>query len=367
MATSPITAGMAGDEIIKAIVEAQRIKSGAPEVTEPVVPPPVLEVTETTGLSGNEKWFKDIFGFKPPSGINHAIPVFKDADWPEEVRMFIPDVDEGYVFPHDATEVAVVGMILAEDKVFAHGPKGSGKSTLFPQICAKLRMPFMRVNGRQDMDSSAIFGSVTVHDGRLDWVDGPAAVLAKTGGCLQIDEIDATPPGINMSLQWMLEKGGKVFLAEKPCAPVDKLIIPHKMFRVACTSNTELQGDTKGGYAGTSVQNEAMLDRFGTTIKLDYLSEKEETGIIKSRVPKLNEHYIKKMLSLAKLIRTAYLKGEIQFTISPRALINWAEKMVLWAKEDKSFRIAFFDKLIEDDQKKVNELFVKVYGGRGLV
>jgi cobaltochelatase CobS len=361
---------MSSEDIVKAILDAQQASgsSGEPKEKKVETPPPELKpLASKTNLGDGEQWFKDVFGFKPPSGLDHAVRVFKDEDWPEHVRMFIPEVDEGFVFPKNETEVAVVGLILAADKVFAHGPKGSGKSTLFPQICARLRIPFMRINCRQDMDSSAIFGSITVHEGRLDWVDGPAAVLAKTGGVLQIDEISATPAGINMSMQWMLEKGGKVFLAEKPSAPAEKLINPHQWFRVACTDNTELQGDTKGGYAGTMVQNEAMLDRFGTTIKMNYLSRKEETSIIKSRVPDLDKYYIEQMLNFAGLVRTAYLKGEVQFTMSPRALINWAEKIVLWGDITKALQIAFFDKLIEDDQKKINEFVVKVFGGKGLV
>lgn len=298
---------------------------------------------------------------KSHTGQEHSVRQFEVADWPEPLRMHIPSIDKAYVFPKKATEQFVVALMQG-DKTFIQGPKGSGKSSLPAQVCARLNIPFVRVNCREDMESSAIFGSIDVQAGSMVWHPGPAEELGLAGGLLQIDEIAAAPAGINLAMQWMLEEDGKIYLADKPGSSEDKLINPHKWFRIVATDNTQLQGDTTGHYGGTQVQNEAMLDRFQTTIKLDYLERKHEVGIIEKKCKGITKTHINKMLELASLIRVAYNEGRVQFTMSPRTLINWGRKIVYWNDPIMALEIAFFDKLVDDDRKFINELCQKVYG-----
>ena len=298
---------------------------------------------------------------KSHTGQEHSVKVFKETDWPEHLRMHIPQVDKHYVFPVKATEQFVVGLMQG-DKTFIQGPKGSGKSSLPAQVCALLKIPFVRVNCREDMESSAIFGSIDIQSGSMVWHAGPAEELGLAGGLLQIDEIAAAPAGINLAMQWMLEEDGKIYLADKPGDSDAKLINPHPWFRIVATDNTQLQGDTTGNYGGTQVQNEAMLDRFQTTIKLDYLERVHETKILKNKCKGITNAHIKDMLEFASLIRVAYGESKIQFTMSPRTLINWGRKVVYWNDPIMALEISFFDKLVDDDRKLVNELCQKVFG-----
>lgn len=328
---------------------------------------PAVEVNTVVEAKPKEipkgyKAYSKVFG-KPPSGIDHAVKVFKDEDWPEALRCHIPDTKkfENYIYPADKGEQFVAGLMQG-DKTLLHGPKGSGKSSLPEYVCSVLRIPFIRVNCREDMDSGAIFGSISVQAGNMVWCPGPAEELGLHGGLLQIDEISATPPGINMAMQYMLEEDGRIYLADKPAESKDKLIKPHDWFRIVATDNTQLQGDSTGGYAGTMVQNSAMLDRFQTTLEIDYLSSEHETKILKAKVKDIPAAWIKSMLQLAALIRTAYETNKTQFTMSPRTLINWGRKSVYWNDELVGLRLAFFDKLVEDDKKLVNDFIYKVYG-----
>lgn len=356
--------GMSKDQLLAEMIKLHQAKSGGASVaTEPGAPPePEFDTVEmVVPKDGVYKKFSEVFGFLPEGEpLDYPVRVFSPTEWHEDVRAFIPDVDDGFVFPKRETHEFVAG-VMAGDVALLHGPKGSGKSTLPAQVCAKMGIPWLRVNCRMDMDSSVIFGEKTVENGTMNYNLGPAAVLGTHGGMLQMDEIASTPPGISLSAQWMMEKNGKIFLADAPWPPEKKLIKPHAWFRVVGTDNTELQGDTRGSYAGTMVQNEAFVDRFATNIKLDYLSEEHEKKLIKSRCPGLRAPAIAKMLRLARLVRTAYQKQEMQFTMSPRALINWGEKMVFWGNEAKALRLAYFNKLTEDDQKLVAELYKKVY------
>jgi cobaltochelatase CobS len=305
--------------------------------------------------------FKDIFGFDPPSGRSRFVYHFKPEDWDEAVRPLIPPIDAGYVFPPDETEAVVLAVVNGET-AFAHGPKGSGKSSLFAQVCARMNIPFIRVNCRQDMESGAIFGQISANPTEgITWCPGPIEVLGIHGGMLCIDELSAAPPGINMALQWPLERGGNIYLADKPVPAQEKVLVPHKMFRIVATDNTELQGDTSGKYAGTMVQNEALADRFATTVKVDYMSADHETKMIKSQCPHLTSEIIKKMIALARHVRGGVQTGDIQFTFSPRTLVNWGNKMKDWDDPIMAFRLAFFNKLTEDDRKRVSTLVEKVF------
>jgi len=350
------------DQVLKSFVESlQDEKERAKNSSEPEELEIKLEERKFE-LPEGEGWVKysSLFG-KSHSKQEHAVRTFKIEDWPEKLQLHIPEVDPDYVFPKKETERFVVALMQG-DKTFIHGPKGSGKSSLPTQICAKLNIPFMRINCREDMESSAIFGNIDVQDGSMIWHPGPAEELGIHGGLLQIDEISLAPAGINVSMQWMLEENGKIFLADKPGGNDEKLINPHEWFRVVATDNTQLQGDTTGQYGGAQVQNVAMLDRFQTTIELDYLSQAHETKILKNKVPGLTDAIIRDMLKFAGLIRTAYNKQNIQFTMSPRTLINWGRKTVYWGSPVVALQVAFFDKLIPDDRKQVDEYCNKVFG-----
>ena len=306
------------------------------------------------------KHFSEVFGFAPPSGIDHAVRVFEAKDWDDEVRSFIPAIDDGYKWLHSETEMAVVGL-MQKDRILLTGPKGSGKSTLTEQICARLNIPFMRVNCRQDMESSAIFGTPTVESGSIGWIPGPAEILARSGGVLQVDEISAAPAGINMAMQWMLERNGKVFVPDKPSSVGDRMIEPCDWFRVVATDNTVLQGDATGEYAGTFVQNTALLDRFSMALVLDYPDSDHEFSIIRGKVKGIKDAEIKKLLRVAVKVREAYVKGDVEFTMSPRTTLEWAEKIAYWNDPVLALSMVFFNKLTEDDRRLVNNIVHRVY------
>ena len=307
------------------------------------------------------KKFSDVFGFVPPSGIDHAVPEYTESDWHPEVVALIPKINGAFVYPQVETELAVVG-ITGGDRVLAVGPTGSGKSTLFQQICARLKLPFTRVNCREDMESSAIFGTIKVEKGSMLWHDGPAALHARHGGILCVDEISAAPAGINMAMQSMLEDGGVVYLADKPGDSTERTIHPVRTFGVVATDNTELQGDTTGKYAGTNAQNMAMLDRFGTVVKLGYLSQSHEIEVLKNQVEGIEDGDATRMVRFAGLVREAFEKGTVQYTMSPRTLISWGRKTRTFHGDIKlAFRMSFFNKLIESDQKIIAECYHKIF------
>lgn len=359
MPSTPATSTSYNQSVINRIIKMR--EEGAQKESVPQEEPEPEYVVPEVVINAGEKFFEDIFGFKAPSGREHAIKVFLPEDWDEEVRVFIPTLDPLYIWPKENTEMAVVAL-LNGDKTLIIGPTGSGKTSLIKNICAVLNIPFIRINFFNQVEYSAVFGMPKITGGTMTYEHGPIGILAKYGGVMCLDEFSSANADITMSLQPALEDGGHIYLPDYPGPAKDRIIIPHDQFRIVATDNTELQGDTTGKFAGTNVQNTATLDRFQTVIKHEYLSKDHEKKVLKNVAPEIPDGWIKDMLALSAMVRDAYEKSNIGITMSPRTLINWARKSTYWGEPLMALKVAFFDKLISDDRKVVNEFIMKVYG-----
>lgn len=300
--------------------------------------------------------FVKMFGKTPKKMEDFEVSSFTGI--PECVRYHIPKEDEHYVVQVDEA-ARLVAAIMDGDKTLMTGPTGSGKSSLVKYVCAKMGAPFIRINMSADVESAQLFGQLVVRDGATVWVDGPITEAVRHGCVVLIDEWELMPPEISMGLQNLLEDDGYLYLKEMPGSSEEKTIVPHANFRIICGGNTVGQGDDTGGFSGTMVQNSATLDRFTTTIHLDYLTKDHEVSIITKRTGVAKE-LAANMVKLAALIRSAYSQQQINLTMSPRTLINWGMKM---KRHDVAlaFRICFYDKLRDSDKKAVGELFGKVF------
>jgi MoxR-like ATPase len=169
------------------------------------------------------------------------------------------------------------------------------------------------------------------------------------------------PSPIMASTMAMMERGADIYLADKPGTSDEKFIPRNEWFRIVMTDNTELQGDTTGKYVGTNVQDEALINRIATTYKLGYLSEAHEVAIITGKVKDMDNFTAQKMVSLAGMIRSSYDSGNVGLTMSPRVLIDWAEKIVQWDNVAQAFKLSFHNKLIPSDRLVVAEFYHTVF------
>ena len=324
----------------------------AAAVVEHATPAPVVK------LRDGEVEYSKVFGSVPKNIPDFGVAKF--AGVPECITHLIPRVDDKYVVQTEEA-ARLVSAMMDGDKVLMSGPTGSGKSSLVKYVCAKLGAPFIRINMSADAESSVLFGQLVARDGATVWEDGPITEAVKHGAVVLIDEWELMPPEISMGLQNLLEDDGYLFLKEKPGDAKDKTFIPHPNFRIVCAGNTVGQGDDSGGFAGTMVQNSATLDRFTTTIHLDYLSKEHEMDVIRGKAG-VSKKEAEQMIKLASLVRSAYAQRSINLTMSPRTLINWGSKAVKHGDMRQSFRIAFYDKLRDSDKRAVSELYAKVFG-----
>ena len=348
-------------EVNEELLRKQEGRMGSGKEAAPEAPKELekLEVTlkEAALMAGQVK-FSEVFGMTPESFIDHAVTMVpKNPDHAAHIQ----SVDEQYSPAVSALEDMVTG-IECGDNILITGPTGSGKSSLAQFVAAKTGRPMLRVNMSGDIESSALFGGYTVEDGATVWHDGPVTEAVVKGYCLLIDEYDVMPPEVAMTLQYLLEDGGKLYIKERAGSSEDKMLTPHEDFRIIATGNTVGQGDDTASYAGTTVQNAANLDRFGTSIELTYQESSHERKMIKKRVPAMLMKDIDKMLAIADLIRTSYTQGGLGLTMSPRTLVTWAKKSVYWGCPLRSFKVAFFGKLVESDKQTVNAMLQKIYG-----
>lgn len=308
-----------------------------------------------------QKMFSKVFGYKPKVGEDFPVTLFDVKDLHPQIAALIPELDPAYQ-PQEEQVEQCVRAIEDEDKIMINGPTGSGKSSMVKYICAKTGRPLIRINMNGDVESSAIFGQIVVEDGATVWKDGAATEAMKYGAILLVDEWEVMPPEIAMGFQNPLEKGGYLFLKEKPGTAADKIVRMHKDCRLIFCGNTVGQGDDTGHFAGVNVQNTATLDRFDTVIYLGYLNEEHETNVLKNVVPDLEPKIIRKMLQFADLVRTAHGQGNITLTMSPRTLMNWGRKIVEYGNIKTALQYSFLNKLRDSDKKVVGEFHVKCFG-----
>jgi cobaltochelatase CobS len=322
----------------------------------------LFKTTSTKKLKDNQVFFSDlIYDDTVADNEDFGVTVFQDYPWHESIQSFVPSIKESYVIDKDLASSILMAWELNE-KVLCYGPTGAGKSSLIDQLCALTGRPLIRINSTGDMDSSMIFGQLTAKDGSTIWVDGSVTEAVRYGAVFAWDEWDVTPPEISMGLQWLLEDDGRLFLKEMPGSTKDKQIIPHEHFKLVASGNTQGQGDDTGAHAGTNVQNSATLDRFGTSVYIDYLHPTIEEQMLTKKFPDITKKFAKELVKLANLIRHAYKANQFNLTVSPRSLFGICRKVTAGVPLRKAYTLVYLNKLNDTQRKVADELFNKVYG-----
>lgn len=209
------------------------------------------------------------------------------------------------------TDIKVIEEALDRgDDVLLIGPTGSGKTALVRYYCAKHQKPYCRVSLNGGCTAEDLIGHYILKDHQTVWADGILTKACKYGWNIVLDEINAAPPDVLFLLNSLLDEERILILLSKD----GEVVEPHPDFRFIATCNPSEQG-----YAGTNEMNEALLDRFETTVYLDY-SEEVENNILKSHnFDSRTTDAIKKFVFR---IRRGYREAELSTPFSTRMLIN---------------------------------------------
>jgi cobaltochelatase CobS len=286
------------------------------------------------------------------------------SDWDIDEQELIPDEEEvKYYQPdHDVLYPATLG-ISRNKKVLVYGPTGSGKTEMYKFIAALIHQPYMRINGRQDMESDSLLGKPWVSGGDMHFALGELPIGLQKGRLICFDEPWKTPSGIQMALQRYYERDGVLFLDDMPGSIHDKTIVPENRARMVLCDNVIGTGDNMDQFGATLIQDSSTLNRMDMVLKLDYLPKTAEIKMMMHRFDFLPKTKASKMVQIANLIRTGYIGGDFGVTISPRNLITWAELAFDLKDYNEAFKWTMLERYSEDDERAaIRNHWITVWG-----
>jgi len=160
----------------------------------------------------------------------------------------------------------ILTTVLAGGHVLIEDLPGMGKTLIARSFAAALGLRFTRVQFTPDLLPADLLGS-TIYDmqsGRFEFRPGPIFT-----NLLMADEINRTPPKTQAAL---LEA-----MAERQVSIDGETHLLPPPFVVLATDNPI-------EYEGTYPLPEAQLDRFAVKVRLKYLSEQDETSMLRRRI-----------------------------------------------------------------------------------
>lgn len=286
------------------------------------------------------------------------------AELSEQDQAQVPEHDENYRFWNKEALEAAATAIELDLNLLMVGPTGCGKTSMVEELGALVNHPVKRVNLDGDVRSSDFLGQMMIvvepetNQTVTEWVDGVLPQAMRNGWWLILDEMDAAPAPILMTLQAVLENGHRLTLKENG----GETIKAHPNFRVIATANTLGRGDESGLYVGTNVLNEATLDRFGIVIEYGYAPVNQEAAIIRVKTG-VDAATAKAMCDVAKKVRDGRDNDECTCTFSTRRILNWATLTQKLGDAGKAARFAVLQRLGSDDREYVAGVMQRVMGG----
>ena len=207
------------------------------------------------------------------------------------------------------------------------GPTGCGKSSLVINVCARLRerLEIVSMDGEVSTDNLLAKMLLTVENGKevTQVAYGPALRAYKDGKGLLLEEVDMGNADVLASMHRILETQSGFYTCN---VGAQDSIKKASTFFCAATANTTGWGEDTFIYAGTKPLNQAFMNRFSLTVKLNYLPKAKEIDVLvnKTRIPK---QLAEKMVTVAGEVRDARTKAvdRVASVISTRDLLEWAD------------------------------------------
>ena len=278
-----------------------------------------------------------------PAGAAPAQP--KD-DW---------SLDPNYFWmPPEADDVNIA--IDAGMNVFVVGPAGSGKSSMLIRLCEKRGVKPIVVSFHGEVSVDDIVGVKDLVSGATVFTEGVLPTAMRKGVPLIIDEADSAPPDVQFVFHSVLMRQ-PLCLTKKG----SEFVNPEPGFCVLATGNTIGRGDDSGMWAGTHVQNEAYLDRYGAVVELWYMPKEEEVKVLVKRTG-VHKRTAEKMIEVATGARDALKADRLASTFSTRKLLDWASLVTHSMDLGRAFRRSCLAKIGPEDKKVLVEVAHAVFG-----
>ena len=359
-------APMASEAMLKKIEErkmsqAKQLMNKTEETEKPMA----------TELPKGKALLDELFGMNGDKSLlnsqGRSIPVSRLDRHAEGVdEEMIPDIDDDFVFDGDLVKTIMIGIEM-NIPVYLWGYHGSGKTSMFEQVCARTNRQMIRVNHSGNTEESHILGQVHANEKETYFGPGPLPMAMRYGWVYVADEYDYADPSVLAVYQSVLE-GKPLLIKEAEANSEWRHVRPHPNFRLCATGNTNGQGDETGQYMGTAIGNAANYSRFGIVKHVHYPdAEKEKQVLLKKSKQRLMNAQITEqdaglLIDFATAIRKGHDKGDIGNTVGPRELINAAVLGVRFVDFRKGLELAFINRLNENDRHKASEIAQRYFG-----
>ena len=168
---------------------------------------------------------------------------------------------------HGVPDMVLLDVARAQKKnVLLMGHTGAGKTLLGEAYASRRKLFYYSVPCDVSIDPTSLFGkmSPTETPGKFRWVDGPVTRLARSGGVLNISEINFMTPKIAASLYSLLDGRRYLTLLGKD----GEIVRAHENLLIIADMNPE--------YRGTMELNAAFKNRFAIRVQWDYNNEVEQ-------------------------------------------------------------------------------------------
>lgn len=273
----------------------------------------------------------------------------------------VPTKDEAYLFD-PTTTMAILSGFSGDRRVLVQGLHGTGKSTHIEQVAARLNWPCVRINLDGHISRIDLVGkdAIVLRDGLqvTEFREGLLPWAYQRPVALVFDEYDAGRPDVMFVIQRVLESDGRLTILDQ-----NRVLQPHPSFRLFATANTIGLGDMTGLYHGTQQLNQAQLDRWNVTIRLDYLSEADEIRMVAGKAPWIaSDENLPLMVRMAGLTRIGFRAGDVSTVMSPRTVLSWVENTRQFGNVDYAFRTAFLNRCDDAERGIFTEYYQRCFG-----
>lgn len=207
----------------------------------------------------------------------------------------------------------VLNMVLAGRKagrplhVYMHGPGGTGKTSIAPQVAEAVGLPYYPISLGPTMTESKLMGYMDAA-GNYHWTAWTKAI--KDGGIVLLDECDSANAAV-LTVADAALANGHVGL------PNGETIEVSKDFIVLAAGNTTGNGADRM-YVGRQSQDKAFLDRF-TFVHVDYDNALEETMCMATGI---DSGTMAKVLAYVRAVRSNILANSMPVLCGMRAAID---------------------------------------------
>lgn len=225
---------------------------------------------------------------------------------------------------------------------------------LVRQIAALVQKPVRRVSLNGETSVADFVGHWTVNENKQTvFVKGILPQAMREGFILQLDEVDAMQPEIGFVIQQVLEPDGHLLLTD-----TGEDVAPHPDFRLVATANTLGFGSDSGLYSsGTHTLNFSWLDRWDVIVYFDFLPQKQEVDLLKSRHASLGRNLLKRLVKAATDLRKSHAAEELTTVITTRRLLALCTRLERGNDLPRALAVCVLNKVPQEDATVVRETF----------